>query len=343
MDSGVREDEPGTGTLDHARAPAALIRDDEAGSVAREMATAFREYVDFYRRRMEKTPQEAIEAASDPASDEYRDVILRSQPDQVSWLSINALAQNDPALAQRTWERIKQEARDELASGHRAAWPLEEHDHSPWERARFLAVRESLAREWQPRNGIERMLLDMLAQAYAGYEYWMRLLVTYTKIEASGQDLRIERGGKWEPTRIGTAETMDQAAAMTDRFHRMLIRVQRALRDQRRYGLNVGNVGQLNIGLMQQNVAAGDERDRDESAVIEGTATATERGNASVADADTDTEAAAIPRSVPRTRARQRDGGGAHGGVYGESRHGGANRLEDAAVTADRRGDRGGP
>jgi len=42
---------------------------------------------------------------------------------------------------------------------------------------------------------------------------------------------------------------------MTERFHRMLIRVQRALRDQRRYGVNVGSVGQLNIGLMQQNVA----------------------------------------------------------------------------------------
>ena len=272
MDSRVQHDEQRGRAVAETGAPAAVSRGDGAGSVAREMATAFREYVDFYRKRMEKTPEEAFAAASDPASDEYRDVILRSQPDQVSWHSINALAQSDPTLAQRTWERIKQEARDELASGHRAAWPLEEHDHSPWERARFLAVRESLAREWQPRNGIERMLLDMMAQAYAGYEYWMRLLVTYTKIEASGQDLRIERGGKWEPTRIGTAETMDQAAAMTDRFHRMLIRVQRALRDQRRYGLNVGNVGQLNIGLMQHNIASDGERERDESPVIEGMA-----------------------------------------------------------------------
>lgn len=226
--------------------------------MAREMATAFREYVDFYRRRMEKTPAEAISAAADPASDEYRDVILRSQPEQVSWLSINALAQNDPALAQATWERLKEAARDELASGHRAAWPLEEHDHGPWERARFLAVRESLAREWGPRDGIERLLLDMLAQAYTGYEYWMRLLVTYTKFEASGQDFRIQRDGKWEPTRISTAETIGEAAAMMERFHRMLIRTQRALRDQRRYGLNVGNVGQLNIGMMQQNVALAD-------------------------------------------------------------------------------------
>ena len=48
--------------------------------------------------------------------------------------------------------------------------PLEESDHGPWERARFLAVRESLAHEWEPRNGIEWMLLDMLAQAYTGYE-----------------------------------------------------------------------------------------------------------------------------------------------------------------------------
>ena len=128
----------------------------------------------------------------------------------MSWHSINALAQNDPALAQTTWERLKEAARDELASGHRAAWPLEERDHGPWERARFLAVRESLAREWEPRNGIERMLLDMLAQAYTGYEYWMRLFVTFTKIEASSQDFRIQRSGKWEPTRISTEETIDK-------------------------------------------------------------------------------------------------------------------------------------
>lgn len=249
-----------------------MSRGDGAGSVAREMATAFREYVDFYRKRMEKTPEEAFAAASDPASDEYRDVILRSQPDQVSWHSINALAQSDPTLAQETWERIKQEARDELASGHRAAWPLEEHDHGPWERARFLAVRESLAREWEPRNGIERLLLDMLTQAYAGYEYWMRLLVTFTKIEASAQDFNIKRGGKWEPTRISTEETISQAAAMMERFHRMLIRTQRALRDQRRYGLSVGSVGQLNIGLMQQNAVSDGERARNDSSVIEGMA-----------------------------------------------------------------------
>ena len=55
---------------------------------------------------------------------------------------------------------------------------------------------------------------------------------------------------------------------MMERFHRMLIRTQRALRDQRRYGLNVGSVGQLNIGLMQQNVARSGDPETQEALVV---------------------------------------------------------------------------
>lgn len=65
---------------------------------------------------------------------------------------------------------------------------------------------------------------------------------------------------------------------MAERFHRMVIRVRRALRDQRRYGLSVGSVGQLNIGMMQQNVASGGETGEGEAPAIKGTSTAVRRG-----------------------------------------------------------------
>jgi len=270
MDSSVQPNLPGTGAVAETRAIAPLNDGNEVGSVTREMVSAYKEYVRFYRERMGKTPEEAMVAAAEPADDQYRDVILANPPDQISWLAINALAERDPALAQLTWERIKQEARDELASGHRAARPLEGYSHSPWERAQFLVVRESLAAEWQPRNGIERMLVDSVAQAFTGYEYWLKLLMSVTTSEGNEKDFRYERDGKWYPTRLSTSETLEQAAQMVERFHRMLIRVQRALRDQRRYGLNVGSVGQLNIGMVQQNVVSDGERGRDGSPVIEG-------------------------------------------------------------------------
>lgn len=131
---------------------------------------------------------------------------------------------------------------------------------NPWGRARFLAVREALAAEWQPRNGIERMLLDLMAQAYVGYELWLERLVLYATLEADEFERDTNKRGEWKPPRVSTDAAREGAFQMTERFHRMLIRAQRALRDQRRYGLSLGSVGQLNIGMMQQNVAASPER-----------------------------------------------------------------------------------
>ena len=50
---------------------------------------------------------------------------------------------------------------------------------------------------------------------------------------------------------------MEQAAAMVDRFNRLLLRTLRALRDLRRYGpsVTVQNAAQVNIGGQQVNMA----------------------------------------------------------------------------------------
>jgi hypothetical protein len=41
-----------------------------------------------------------------------------------------------------------------------------------WQRVRFLALREELSREWQPRNGVERQLIDQMAQAQTHMFFW---------------------------------------------------------------------------------------------------------------------------------------------------------------------------
>ncbi len=53
-----------------------------------------------------------------------------------------------------TWERVKQYARDELESGHRAA-SVAVGDQRPISRARFLVLREKYIREREPRNLLE--------------------------------------------------------------------------------------------------------------------------------------------------------------------------------------------
>ena len=65
-------------------------------------------------------------------------------------------------------ERVKTAARDELASGHRTGDALE-WQGGPWDRARFLAIRDSFRGDTPPRDGIEAALIDSAAEAFSDY------------------------------------------------------------------------------------------------------------------------------------------------------------------------------
>lgn len=244
------------------------VEEDVRGihSLAREMADEYKGFVKVYRERMEMSAGEAHEKAVEPADDYLLEHAMTVSPDQVSWHEISAVGERDPALAQRVWGRLVQEARDDLASGNRAARAIEGYQHDPWDRAKFLVLRESLAKEWRPANGIEWILVDMLAQAFTLYEADLRHVTMYLTMEASLNDFQIEKNNKYETPRLTSAEALARVEQGMERYQRMILRVQRALRDQRRYGLTVGSVGQLNIGLMQQNVAA--DSTQDETSVV---------------------------------------------------------------------------
>ena len=63
---------------------------------------------------------------------------------------------------------LKAAARDELDSGHRTARALD-WDGRPWDRARFLAIRDSFRADYEPRPGIETALVDLAAEAFGDY------------------------------------------------------------------------------------------------------------------------------------------------------------------------------
>lgn len=248
----------------HENRAIVAIEEDERGelSLAREMTAAFKEYVAFYQEQMGKTVEEAIALAEDPADDDFLDMMHKQPPEQLSWLAFNALAERDPALARQEWRRLVNMARDELESGHRAAQAVEGFSHRPWDRARFLALRESLAKEWGPGNGVEWLLVDMLAQAYTLYEEAMRHTMLLTTTEAYLDRSSVRERERWKPQRNQPDDVIDRAKADVDRYHRIVMRVQRALRDQRRYGaVVVQHAGQVNVGQQQVNVAraAGEE------------------------------------------------------------------------------------
>jgi hypothetical protein len=219
----------------------------DARPLAREMAAALQEMLESYQTSCGLSPQEAVAKVNEPPSPEYVELLLRTPPDQLSWCHMDALAKRDPALVVRCWERLKQAARAELRSGHRAAKAVEEYASTPWKRAEFLAFREELTQGWQPRNGIERQLIDQMAQAQVAILFWQRALTW----RASMGILSQERSSKGErEPRVSEAEAADQAAAMVDRYNRIYLRTLRALHDLRRRppAVVVQNVGQMNVG-----------------------------------------------------------------------------------------------
>jgi hypothetical protein len=231
----------------------------EARALAVELGKAYREMVAFYREHMDLSAEEAHAKASegDPEALARR---VRHEGDlrQASWITLQRLAAADEALAVDAWQQINLQAREDLANGHRAARVLERVSSEPSDRADFLAVRQALVDEWQPRGGAELLLVDMMAQAATMMEDWLRTQLCRSFRELDLEKLREEkREMPWLPPRIDQVEAVTQAATEYERWNRIFIRALRSLRDLRRYSpaVHVHQGGQVNIGGQQLNVA----------------------------------------------------------------------------------------
>jgi len=231
----------------------AISDPQEAGTLAREMAAAYKGMVEHYRDVWKKSTAEAV-AKAEEMSDGYTASVLQGPADQVGWHGLDYLARQDQEKAAQRWEEVKGQALLELRSGHRAAKAMEGYGSNCWTRAQFLAVRRDLMEGWQPRNGIERQLIDMMAQAQTALLYWLELFMLRCAIEGRGRE-----EGRWQSPTVSDAEAREQAAAMVDRFNGMFLRTLKALRDLRRQvpGVVVQNAGQVNVGQQQVNVNAG--------------------------------------------------------------------------------------
>lgn len=240
------------------RAEEALIETAEARALAREMATAYRHMLEGYCRYHGIKPEEALVAVQESRASRVPAPIRTEEPDQVSWKQLSELAEADPEQATQLWSEIKQVARAELDGGHRAALAVREaFGSTPWDKARFFAVRTSLMEQWQPQGGIEQLLIDTLAQAYTEQHRWMAAANNFLSAECDRHRLEIEKKEQWMPPRLREAEALDRAMAMAERWNRMFLRTLRALRDLRRYAptINIQNAGQVNIGNQQLNVS----------------------------------------------------------------------------------------
>jgi hypothetical protein len=244
----------------------------EVEMLSRELAGAFRARVGYFRKELGLPVQEAVAKAEERCSLSQMWRVEDCPPEEVSWSDLLDLSGVSPERALRRWEDVKQAAREELQSGERAARAVEGPRSDTWDRARFLALRENLAREWQPRNGMEQRLIDQMAQAQTLLDFWQERLMLLASTPLLREKRQVEEEGGWNPPRVSEHQTIEQAAGMVDRFHKMYLRALRSLCNLRKAPLAVvvQNAGQVNLGQQQVNTQKGEHRKRREGRRVQG-------------------------------------------------------------------------
>jgi hypothetical protein len=199
----------------------------ETDLVARNMADAFVEAVVLREQnkgylRMRLTEEELSLVSAE----------------RLGWHNMADAEFDKEGAAEVLWKHVKERAREELKSGMLAASVVAENQ-TPITYARFLARREVLIEEWQPRGGQEMQMVETLAQLQTLQDYWMQIAVQRTLFDAQEESYRIKTEGKWKIMPIGKDALMQQAHEMLSRVNAMSLRTVRALRDLRRYSAQV--------------------------------------------------------------------------------------------------------
>jgi hypothetical protein len=234
---------------------------DELGSLARELARGYAELVESHQRSWGIGPAEAEDKVREHGEWAV-EATRRDPPDQVNWWTLATAMERDPEAARAAWERVKAEARKELHTGHRSAVALE-WGGRPWDRARYLAIREAFAADWRPRGGVESALLDLLAQSFSAYLIWTERLSMYHETQCKSEDVKQRQEGYWMPPRLGEARWLDWCAGQAEAAHKRFLATLKALHELRRLPtVFVAGAGQVNVASQQVNVAVAGTRHR---------------------------------------------------------------------------------
>ena len=262
-------------------APLPAVPDDLAGC-RRELVEGIRRSIELWVQTQQlmnpaqaDAVTEAAEKAQAPLHDRYRQMVW-DDPDQMSWSDLSRLMNHDPEQGQAAWQKVKQQARVDLATGSTTARSLEPwRNAKPQDRAAYLVTLEAFRADLQPRGAVEDLLCQQLAAAFLEWTRW-QALATYrsTAEEWHGErdrrrarenmtPARRERDDQdygWVPPRLSDADAVEQAVMIADRYQRAYLRLLKTFRDMRRV---LGNVtitgGQLNVAD-QQTVLQGPQQ-----------------------------------------------------------------------------------
>ncbi len=102
----------------------------------------------------------------------------------MTWFDLAGLIEHDPERGQAAWQTLKDEARQELATGFRAARTLEPPvTGRPYERAQVMVIVEALRQALEPRDVLEELLVQHMASAYELNLRWQALVVRRMETE----------------------------------------------------------------------------------------------------------------------------------------------------------------
>lgn len=255
-------------------------------SLIRQMHQAFVKRVAYYRSETggALSIEDARRRAFHPCTNAEQavkefDSLLSLPLESLNFVDLMELHSLAPRSAEWFWERTKHEGRAEFESGHLAAnitFPVG-YMKGLWNIARYLGVRESFIDDWQPKGGIEIALIDMMAQSYFQWQYWLEQTVKRSETEPRQEhheyrewkrwhertkNAKSWETGYWFPPYVSEQQAVEHAVQMADRFNRIFMRTLRQLRDLRRYSpVTINNPNQVNIasdGGQQVNVSESD-------------------------------------------------------------------------------------
>lgn len=240
-------------------------------SLVRAIAEAIREQIAYFQSpaggslSFDEAQKEAFSKCE--TSEEALKIFkfVSANPKAFDLVELGRLRKYSPELADSLWESLKKEGRKEFESGHSAANQMfpKPFMKEAWNIAKFLGLRESFIDEWKPTGGIELSLVDMLAQTFCQWQYWLEQVILRSQTEPRREhheyvlwkqrnqrqkNARSWDEGHWFPQYVEEEHALEQAAQMADRWNRMYMRTLRQLRDLRRYSaVTINNPSQVNI------------------------------------------------------------------------------------------------
>ncbi len=232
------------------------IAEFERGSLLRIFRREFRRYASYLMS--DRGGNLSVEDACRQASIRYdtkgavelMEELLNTSVESVNFDRLKDLWECSPEEAERYFKLAKLEAQREFASGHMAAEVFEPVNwmDSVWNRAKFIAVRDTFIVEYKPKGGIEYVLVDTLTQAYFMQQYWMETAIKRTRSDprresyefaewkhyrrAEAKARKFEHGW-WDIPLISEDRAVITTTDMVDQFSRLFQRTLRQLNAHR--------------------------------------------------------------------------------------------------------------